>query len=788
MMTATDDNVTHLIAQMGLRAPRVVLLVPGWHDWHLMACNGIHTLTTMWGGAGWLVVPVVSAEVNPALLAALREYDPDAVLIPAASSFVPRSDMAVLHDAQQAISTACANYRSPVARSIAKAGVRDVSAAYLSTSGPGALTQLADVADTSIGQTIGANPALGGALGVCAAGRFGSAEAPKRPAANVNRQLANRAIFQLLSRSNFVGSLVGVTTRDSAQGDFTTDFDRTTYGLSRVFEGGPDDRPPALVVWGDDPDDFALAMAWDRIYGNGIWLPDKWWGNTATRPQVITAIDFLASTALHRFQGELTFTSTSLSRKQLSNRIQGCDVGGERRLGEPLIRPPDEAMMYPAEAIRFSRFHKTWFAIGRSNASQWSTAVHEKSGSVEFAMLPPLPDSRLPELNVIEAKAKWHVDINVVGHQIPCTTAVREQDLLAGQQSSLGLRIRSSRRGGVSFEAHDSWIVMGGASLEERLTRPFLRYPSLLDWAQARADAHGLSTKLSTAGYRADVLAKLIGSRANLSELIAGELLPALQAFNAKGPTSKEFPNDEGCVVNGEAYLNFAGMCEKAGIDVDAAARDQIDELVRAGLLHRGLIVNCAACAHVAFVPVEDVATTIRCQRCRTDNPLTRERWHLPDDEPRWFYDLHPTARAFLKSSANGHVPLLLSRHLRTRSQWHFTDAPEFELIKNGTPVAETDLLALYDRRLISAEAKTTNALGKNRTERNDAARKRVLAAEVLVTDQIVLATTKDSWEKASVESMKSAISAEDWHSGVPPRLRIVTGLGTASIADRFDE
>ena len=176
--------------------------------------------------------------------------------------------------------------------------------------------------------------------------------------------------------------------------------------------------------------------------------------------------------------------------------------------------------------------------------------------------------------------------------------------------------------------------------------------------------------------------------------------------------------------------------------------------LVRAGILHRGLIVDCAECAHVAFVPVENVATTIRCQRCRADNYLTRARWRQPDDEPRWYYDLHPTARAFLESSGNGHVPLLLSRHLRTRSQWGFTDAPEFELLKNGKPVAEIDLLALADRRLISAEAITTNALGKNRTERMDAARKRVLAAKLLMADQIILATTENSWERLSVENM----------------------------------
>jgi hypothetical protein len=328
---------------------------------------------------------------------------------------------------------------------------------------------------------------------------------------------------------------------------------------------------------------------------------------------------------------------------------------------------------------------------------------------------------------------------------------------------------------------------MAGASLEERLTRRLVRYPSLMDWARARAEVHGLSIKFSASGYRAEVLTKLIGSRAELAELIAGQLLPALRAFNTRY-RSEFSASGEGWVVNREAYLHFAGMCGKAGIPPDGAARDQIDQLVRTGILHRGLILDCAECAHESFVPVENVATTVQCQRCRADNYLTRARWRPDDNEPVWFYDLHPTARAFLQSDANGHVPLLLSRHLRAQSQWDFTDAPEFELLKDEEPVVETDLLALADRQLMSAEAKTTNALGKNRPERNDVARKRVLAAQLLVADQIVLATTKDTWQDASVQSMKSAIRAATWEAGARPRLRIITGLGTASITDRFED
>ena len=94
-----------------------------------------------------------------------------------------------------------------------------------------------------------------------------------------------------------------------------------------------------------------------------------------------------------------------------------------------------------------------------------------------------------------------------------------------------------------------------------------------------------------------------------------------------------------------------------------------------------------------------------------TNNLLQRELWnHQPIEEPTWFYDLHPTARALLRD--NGDVPLLLSHHLRSGSERSFADAPEFELFNaDGNREAETDLLALVDRQLIIAEAKSNNTL-----------------------------------------------------------------------------
>jgi len=522
-------------------------------------------------------------------------------------------------------------------------------------------------------------------------------------------------------------------------------------------------------------------MAWDRTYGNGVWIPDEWWRDTDTKDRVVAGIDDLASRLIGWHQRELAFTSTSLARNELEARVEDCRIGTQRAVDEPLIPPVDDVIAFPAEEIEFPRYYKVHYVIRGKHIDQWSTAVREEGGSIEFAMLPPLPQIALPGLELIEKKAKWQVDVTVGGHEMPCTIALPDRTLLAAAENVHSTRVRSGRSG-ISFESHNSFFIPAAPSIEQLLRRPHLRYPSLLKWAEARASVHGMTVKLSTAGAHAQVLAKMLGGRTPLTELMSGPLLPALQAFNRKGATLDAFPNWEGCVVRDESYLHFPGMCSIAGVDPDSAARDTIDGLLNAGFLHRGLLIVCPACTHAAFIPIEDVATTIRCPRCLHESNLTRDRWRLPVEEPQWYYDLHPIARALLRE--NGHVPLLLSQHLRSKSDRGYTDAPEFELMVSGDPAVETDLLALVDRQLVASEAKSTNTFGNDKRE---AARKRVLAARVLVADEIGLATTQDSWEAATIGALKSAIRAETWPSGSIPRVRTISKLGTPQVTDTIE-
>jgi hypothetical protein len=250
--------------------------------------------------------------------------------------------------------------------------------------------------------------------------------------------------------------------------------------------------------------------------------------------------------------------------------------------------------------------------------------------------------------------------------------------------------------------------------------------------------------------------------------------------------SSAAYPHGEGVVLlNGirEGYLTFAGMLKFAEDGTSTGAlRDAVDAIAARGVVRRGLVLGCATCNRPSFTAVGNLAQVNQCPRCGAANELARQQWRDPIEEPAWYYDLHPVVRELLAD--NGEVPLLLSRHLRSTSRW-YDDAPELELRDaTGSPVAEADLIAASDNSLIIAEAKSNNTLGSNPREIKRAAAKRVKLADVLRADQIILATTQQDWSPSSPTAMRDAVNGHSWGAGLPPSVRLVTGLGGDQVQD----
>jgi hypothetical protein len=277
-------------------------------------------------------------------------------------------------------------------------------------------------------------------------------------------------------------------------------------------------------------------------------------------------------------------------------------------------------------------------------------------------------------------------------------------------------------------------------------------------------------------------------TRAGFVGSMTGEMLPVLRAFQpTHAKTSDAYPDGEGVVLlNGvrEGYLTFTGMVKYAGGKVSPATlRDNVDALAARGVVRRGLILGCSTCDRPAFVAVGNLAQINQCPRCAAANELARKQWRDPIEEPSWYYDLHPVARELLAD--HGEVPLLLSRHLRLTAR-RYDDVPELELRDaSGQPVAEADLISVANDQVIVAEAKSTEALGRNLGEVKRAAAKRVKLASVLQADQIVLATTRPDWSASSLTEIRSAIAGHPWPAGLRPAVRLITGLGSDCTEDR---
>ncbi|MBY8863973.1 hypothetical protein K7711_46440 [Nocardia sp. CA2R105] len=784
-MTQPASGTRSVTAQMVLRAPRVALVVPGGMDWHLSARRAIYAATQAWGGAGFVVVPYDDDGVVPAaVMAAVREYDPDYVLqlrddlVASANA----GEVDAGERARQSLSSTCSDYRMQEAESVLVPEPGDARMPFYELGDVSPLTAIDDLGLLAAWNVAGAAPGLNDALGVAAAAAWGLRMAPTVAGnADIDERTRHRAIYALLGGAAPIG-LGGVTTLDSGAREVQTEFSRTSIGLEQMRQIGPG-QVPALVVWGGNAPDFALAMAWDRTYGEGIWVPEHWWSTESTQESVAFGLEQVLYRN-YQVARKVVVTSTSLQPDRLRALVDELTqrITDAYPDGQPIGADVGAVEVVAVDSLPFGRNHKWQFTVRGQYATQWTAAVTDSAGSLVFETLPPIPAIEPDELRNI-ATLSWQVEMSLPGHDVPGSRPVAAADLLRAGESVYATFVRSSRSG-ISFESGRFDFVAAGAALEWRLARPKLRFPSLLDWARARARLHEMTVTLSSPGANAELLAEVLGSRNELAELFATPLAHALRAFVTDRAATESIPRDQGCTVHNETFLTFRGICEQSRQERDIDLRDRVDHLVERGFLIRGLVLGCAYCTHVSFVAIDNIASTVRCQRCLRESTLTRARWREPFDEPRWFYDLHPTARTLV--GANGHVPLLLSHHLRRGSRG-FTDVAEFNLIgSDNSKHSETDLLALTDRQLAVAEAKSNDRLGANKVERNRAVSKRITIAKVLQADEIILATTQSSWDSASITAMTAAVGYHNRDNARPVRLRAITGLGSAEVTDQI--
>jgi hypothetical protein len=276
----------------------------------------------------------------------------------------------------------------------------------------------------------------------------------------------------------------------------------------------------------------------------------------------------------------------------------------------------------------------------------------------------------------------------------------------------------------------------------------------------------------------------MLGDRRQLVDLLTGQLRPALHdLLPAKTATSTAYPNHDGVVLAaGEGVLTFAGL-QRLTPELDAdQLREQLDLVLRAGVLRRGLILRCQTCEEVQFTPIDKVSQTWTCIRCDAPNDLNQPSWKKPIDEPGWYYDLHPVCPHLLRD--HGDVPALLSAHLAAQPPARtaaFHEISELEFVVDNSPQVEIDLIAYTNDTLTIAECKSNNHLATDKAGARAEVQKKCQAAAWLQADQLLFATTAPTWAKNTTGIIHTAVTTFTWGPLGPPSVNLLTGLGTST-------
>jgi hypothetical protein len=153
----------------------------------------------------------------------------------------------------------------------------------------------------------------------------------------------------------------------------------------------------------------------------------------------------------------------------------------------------------------------------------------------------------------------------------------------------------------------------------QSVARPRLQIPGLHGWIEAliAQDQPELDVRLSQAGRRAMILARMWGSRAAAARDLL-DLDKFLREFQASGSDDDEaYPSGDGVrLAPGEGCLMLGAAVRTLPALGKALVRERVNHLLYIGILHRGLVVPCSECERRAFYRIELLGETSTCQRC----------------------------------------------------------------------------------------------------------------------------------------------------------------------------
>jgi hypothetical protein len=738
-----------------VRPVRAVVLIDGSDPhWKQLALGSIEFLTTVWGGAHDLIVPVGEGGIEPLFRSIISIFDPDIVLQYQKTwedvrRISPEEFMrAVAARAESDVKTLGEQHRAERLAAASDDLLKETASIFFisqtdqdwlrtlaplqtpqqvvhgfvnSSSTPKyPLTSIFDVLRTIDPPTsvvrINATEDIFPELWIASqTGRYKDAHLLSLRTVQNDLEVTLQDVLESLSgrRSDIQGRLP---------------FDVSMINLSHVHITDYDARGTAII--GSSARDFGLYYALSRLTDNVVWIPAEW---ISPKDQRIASQALQVVSLYGAFDVAVTSTSIALEElNELSKSLAGTELS-------VLVEAPEAVVGNVGSAPR-----RAYDLLTDGNVSTGQFVDGELAGTIDT----PKP-SGFTRVNPF--LIRWIAEVSIDGYHWPRQENVATEILRAPKFDQ-----QNSRSGADALAYVCPTRLSVASHAGTHVSRPKIQLVDAFHTFQILASAEGNWVRRSDKGvYTTEVVAK-IGTLEQAATFFRDQryrsLLDVYKAQRAGGKLDSSpgyFLGDK------RRYLRFSDIQHILGSSEEAMRL--IDLLIYKKLLYRGFLFRCSYCRLMAWYDVTEITTLFRCKRCRREQMYGQLNWK-ESNEPAWYYQLDELF--YQGYNSDMHVSVLaLARS--GRFERDFMYCHDLDLIQQDKtkPWMETDFSCILGGRVVLGEAKTEDRLDDTAAKERAMLDSYGVAAKMLRAEKLVFATFSEEWSTGTLSRIDALSS-----------------------------
>jgi hypothetical protein len=803
-----EERLSHRRILRTVRPPRAVVAIPGGGDWEVGALHALQVLSTTWGGAGFLVLPISSTgSHHKAFDEILQVYDADVWGFHALTNRGWRDSSPAQYSTWLE-----ASIQNNISGGMTEEQVREHFESDHSLDRWWEPFQLPESTTESIGRRT--SPVLdysgeirpdvlifdsapqGGAfvdavdldplpeqialvdgawmsprLRLLLAARLGSLSPQRRHALESRgvdvtdvtatrgdlRQLLDVAWFRnrdesFLQIQKAYAEASGKEVPYSAVNNLNLE-KLAPFAVSRVgchewgrWFPGFDDLP-IVVVAGDSADDFAYAMALDRMNSPAVWLPRSELQSPRFASVALPLLARGLKSLAHRAQDRtILLTSLTQSRSQLlrlRRRMRSASLFAD----------------FEIEVRDKAEIPSLWPAFLADPAIVGEPLDEPFDGDTASRGLGPRRPTAVTSART-PSHLRWWVEAEMPTHLMPTRTKLNS--IVVCNDQGWGPRGRVSRRG-VAYASHADAFVLSGMLEDHQLARPTIRQPSADVIFSALLAGEGYEIRESDAGGFHRQCAELWGGHERLEDDLTDRL--KVRMLHSWIESS-----DVGLPLKDRRrYITTSDLARRWRTPF-RIVQEIVDSWAGRGILRRGECLWCEDCRYTGWYDADDIGQQFRCQRCRSVHPVTAPTHRpRPERESSFHYSMNEVVVQALSHHIT--LPVWVLRWLRP-DRGSILWVPERTVWKDERRIQEVDLWAIVDGRIVLGEVTSSDVLESTKTAENERIGRLARLVNDLAADTLVVATSRPAWSARTLKSLKQI----EVRCGIAPTL--LTDIG----------